>query len=502
MSFSARALRLGLCGLASLVGSCDSLYGQFGVDNPSNCVVNSGLCQAPDQACNPVTRDCEPAIIVSAIDPPAAATRGGELATLTGQRFTPELRVRIGDREVGSVTLISDRSLSFVVPQGASPGGPVTIEVSHPAGQTQRRTDLFRYYDEAQLSAPQPVTLPFTPKYFRVADFNRDSRPDVLLTDSFASGVVVLLGQGDGSFAAPVTSSFSGRAYGLGVGDCNNDGFLDIAVSLTGPTNTVEVALGNGDGSFRTAIPVTVQMTIGAIALGDFDGDSRADLAAVDDLKLRIWRSNGDGTFATPSTDMALSYQSFGSSGRLLTADLDGDTRLDLVAVNGRDFSFPLLFGQGNGTFSEVASPIYGGTVNGAVVGDGNGDGMLDVLTTHAQADGPVALTLQGSGRAFKLPMPFVTPNNITNHEIVDLNGDRAAEVLAFSNFGTAGAFVILHGIGAGRFAAPRTYSLPAYPQVMITGQFDADTRPDVLIAHRGSSGSGNFYSVLRNVTP
>ena len=64
--------------------------------------MNSALCQAPDQACNPVTRECEPAIVISAIDPPVSSVLGGELATLTGQRFTPELRVRVGGREVTS----------------------------------------------------------------------------------------------------------------------------------------------------------------------------------------------------------------------------------------------------------------------------------------------------------------------------------------------------------------------------------------------------------------
>lgn len=502
MSILSRARCLGIFGLFSLLSSCDSLYGQFGVDNPQNCVVNSALCQAPDQACNPVTHDCEPAIVLSAIDPPASATTGGEIATLTGQRFTPELRVRVGDRDVGPITFVSDRSLSFVVPAGASPGGPVVIEVSHPAGQTQGRADLFRYYDNAQFSSSQPVTLPITAKYARFADFNRDGRQDVALSDAFSSDVVVLLSQGDGTFQAPVVTSFSGRAFALAAGDANGDGYADIAVSLTGPTSTIEVALGNGDGSFRTAVPVTVQATLGAIALGDFDSDGRADLAAADDQRLRVWHSNGDGSFAATSTDMTLSYQSFSASGRMWAADLDGDKRLDLVAINGRDLSYPVLFGAGNGTFSETASPIYAGTPSSVAVGDSMGDGLLDILTPIAQTSAPIALSLQGSGRSFKLPTAYVTPNNLTGSELVDLNGDRVAEILAFSSLGTMGAFVILHGVSAGRYAAARPYSLPPFPQALITAQLDGDARPDVLIAHRSSSGSGNFYSVLRNVTP
>lgn len=502
MSLSSRALRLGATFGLSLLSSCESLYGGFGVDNPGNCVVNSALCQAPDQACNPVTRECEPAIVITDIDPPVASVQGGELVQLGGQRFTPELRVRVGGREVTSLRVSSDRILSFVLPPGTSPAGPASIEVSHPAGQTQRRDDLFRYYEDVQLMAGQPVALPFSPKYARVADFNADGRQDIVLSDAFGAGVVVLLGQGDGGFAAPLASSFSGRAYALAVGDVNGDGFPDVAVTLTGPTSTIEVALGNGDGTLRTPVSVTTQTTLGALGLGDFDGDRRADLVAADDLKLRFWHSNGDGSFSTPSTDMPLSYQSFGASGRLWVADLDGDSALDILAINGRDFSYPVLFGQGNGTFSESAGPLYVGSPTLACVGDSDGDGLLDILTPLSQVNNSIALSRQGPVRAFKQPTSYVAPNNLTGCELRDLNGDGVSDMVAFSSLGTAGALATLHGLGAGRFATARSYTLPPFPQVAITAQLDGDQRPDLLVAHRGASGSGNFYTVFRNATP
>lgn len=500
MSTFSRARSLGLAGLVSLLGSCESLYGQFGVDNPQNCVVNSALCQAPDQACNPLTRECEPAIVISSIEPPAASVRGGDLATLTGLRFTPELRLRLGDREVGTVTVSSPSSLSFVVPPGPSPAGPVVIEVSHPAGQTQRRAGLFRYYEDVQLTAADPVSLPFTPKYARLSDFNRDGRSDVVLSDAFSSDVIVLLGGGDGSFQAPRLSTFSGRAFALATGDVDGDGSPDIAVSLTGPTGSIEVALGNGDGSFRTPVALATQTTVSGIAFGDFDEDGRADLVALDNQALRLWHSNGDGSFAAPSS-LPLAYQGF-TSARVVVADLDGDKHQDLVALNARDFNFPVLFGNGDGTFSEAQSPIYPGAPTGLALADCDGDGRLDILTPLSLGSTPVALTLQGGGRSFKQPSTFAGPSNLTLSELRDLNGDGVADIAVFNNQGTSGAFAILHGLGGGRFAPSRPYSLPPFPQLMLTAQLDGDSRPEVFVAHRGSSGSGNFYTVFRNVTP
>ena len=98
--------------------------------------------------------------------------------------------------------------------------------------------------------------------------------------------------------------------------------------------------------------------------------------------------------------------------------------------------------------------------------------------------------------------MSYVTPINPTGCELRDLNSDGVVDLLAFSNFGTAGGHGHPARPGAGRFAKARSYTMPPFPQLVITAQLDGDQRPDLLVMHRGASGAGNFYSVFRNVTP
>ena len=488
------SLALSLC-------SCESLYGGFFVDNDRNCVVNQALCSVPDQACNTRTRECEPAIFLESVDPPAVPTTGGDLLTISGQRFSSDLRVRIGDVDAGPVTLISDRSLTVVAPVRTGAAGPASIELVHPAGQTTRKDGLLRYYEPVRLGPPQSVALSFTPRHVRSIDLNRDGRADLVMTDSYSQNVFTFLAKGDGTLAAPVMTALSSRAYGLGVGDVNGDGTIDIAVSTSGPTNTIEVALGNSDGTFGSSSSIVTALTLGAFALGDVDSDGKADLVAIDDLNLRVWRGKGDGTFAA-SQDTLLTHQSFGVSGRMLLQDINGDALLDIVALNGRDLYFPILFGDGQGGFRETLSQIFSSSPNSVSIGAVNADGLADLAVGLSGFTIPGSLLLQSAGGSFGQPMNLAGPKILSAIQISDMNSDGVTDAVLFSSNGSNGALAILHGILPARFALPVTFPLPTLPSVMMLMQLDSDSKPDLFVIHRGPGTVGDFYSVLLNVTP
>lgn len=487
--------------VCSLCG-CEALYGGYSVGNSNNCVVNQALCQAPDQACNPQTRECEPAILLDAVDPPAAATPGGEILSLSGQRFSADLKVRIGGIDAGPVTLLSDRSLRVVAPPSGDQRGSVAVEILHPAGQTVRKEGLFRYYELTRLGTPQPVALPFAPRHVRSADINQDGRVDLVATDGFSSSIFALLGQGDGRLSAPIATALSARAFGLSLGDVNGDGKTDLAISQTGPMGSIEVALGAGDGTFASSTQVTTQTTVGGFALGDMNSDGKADLVVADDLRLRLFISQGNGTFAAVSQDTALAYQSFRASALVGLHDLNGDASLDVLALNGFDLNFPILTGNGSGAFSERASPIFPSSPNVFSIGDANADGLPDVLVGLGASEPGAALMLQAADRSFRQPLPLSGPRSLSVVEIRDMNGDGVADVVLFSSSMNNGTLSILHGISPARYAAPTTYSVPPFPSLVMALPLSKNPRPELFVVHRGAGGSGNFYSVLSNVTP
>ncbi|HEY6801032.1 MAG TPA: VCBS repeat-containing protein, partial [Agromyces sp.] len=116
------------------------------------------------------------------------------------------------------------------------------------------------------------------------ADFDGDGRLDFAYASSRpgtgTNGVVVVLGSGDGTFAAPVgyeTTPDGGPAQ-LVAADLDGDGVLDLAVANFNAPGSFSVLLGKGDGSFAAPVEVGTFDTPFSIAAGDPDGDGDIDL--------------------------------------------------------------------------------------------------------------------------------------------------------------------------------------------------------------------------------
>jgi hypothetical protein len=118
-----------------------------------------------------------------------------------------------------------------------------------------------------------------------VADVNRDGRPDIVLAIDDSSGTTtlnVLINNGDGTFAPKVSYDEIMLGSAVTVADLNGDGWPDIALAaLADSQGTVLVLLNNGDGTFATPIPFPVGAILASISVADVNGDGRPDLVTV-----------------------------------------------------------------------------------------------------------------------------------------------------------------------------------------------------------------------------
>jgi hypothetical protein len=114
-----------------------------------------------------------------------------------------------------------------------------------------------------------------------VGDFNGDHKPDLIVhyNNGTCRSVAVLLGNGDGTFQLPPIDTFpSIYPAGLGIGDFDGDGKLDVAVAEQfAMTSQVEILTGNGDGSFLLGKTYAVDSEPDAITVADLRNNGKLD---------------------------------------------------------------------------------------------------------------------------------------------------------------------------------------------------------------------------------
>src|SRR5712664_1006489 len=164
-----------------------------------------------------------------------------------------------------------------------------------------------------QIAPQTPLFIPQTeyvagskngPSGIAVGDFNGDGKLDLAVVNFGDWNIYVLLGNGDGTFQVARSVYFAsggGFPWYVVAADFNGDGKLDLAVSNYGD-NSLSVLLGNGDGTFQAPLTTPVGTNPAQVTVGDFNGDGKLDLAvsSVANNTVAVLLGNGDGTFLPP----------------------------------------------------------------------------------------------------------------------------------------------------------------------------------------------------------
>lgn len=340
-------------------------------------------------------------------------------------------------------------------------------------------------------SAPQEFDVGSNPLSVVVADFNGDGKLDMASANYFSNDVSVLLGNGDGTFQAQRSAAAGNNPYALVAADFNGDGKADLAVTHINNTNpSLSVLLGNGDGSFQAPLTVGAQLSVISVAVGDFNSDGKADLA-LSGRHAGVLLGNGDGTFQalrTVNTEQGVTS--------VAVADFNGDGKADL-AMGGTGVG--VCLGNGDGTFQAENHYGYESTLSIAV-GDFNGDGRADLVAATADFytnDNVVARVQLGNGDG-----TFQSERDVFGYQtfveslaVGDFDGDGKTDVaLGYSG-------VSVHtGNGDGTF---ENYVTPVGYQAgemrsIATGDFNGDGRLDIAFVDQ----IHNKLGVMLNLSP
>ena len=124
-------------------------------------------------------------------------------------------------------------------------------------------------------ASPKSYPVGISPAAIAIADFNGDGKLDIAVANSGSASVSILLGNGDGTFKGAVNAPAGPSPQSLAIGDFNGDHKLDLIVVNPGDlTNNrpgvVNLLLGNGDGSFRAPVQILASQFPISVAVGDF----------------------------------------------------------------------------------------------------------------------------------------------------------------------------------------------------------------------------------------
>ena len=133
------------------------------------------------------------------------------------------------------------------------------------------------------------------------------------------------------------------------MGDLNSDSRPDLVVANSG-ANTISVLLnttaaGSASATFATNRIFSVGLSPYGVAIADVDGDGKTDIIVANNggNSISLLRSTTAAGAGVPSFAVQQVFSVGGGPTALAVVDLNGDGHLDLVSANGADSTVSLL---------------------------------------------------------------------------------------------------------------------------------------------------------------
>lgn len=360
----------------------------------------------------------------------------------------------------------------------------VICAASGPASLHVLRNDGLGRYDETSVTtlASSSITAVGNGASIVLEDLDGDGHLDVaaaLPTDR----VAVLLGNGDGTFAAPNYVAVSGALASLSGGDVDGDGDVDLVLRRT--QDATAAVLLNAGGTFQIAATWSIGPNSNGLALGDVDGDGRADAVTAHASgglglavsSITVHRGLGGPTITSNSLPVRLG----GPYAGVTLGDVDLDGLLDIVAPATNDLELDLYRGLGAGGFGAVESFATVGSPTSVKVADVDADGRQDLVAT-ASFLSPMSVLLGQPGGTFAAAAGYASTHRAWEAEVGDIDGDGIVDVVATDL--NAGAIMTIRGLGAGTFESRIDVVGEPDAASFFAADLDFDGRADLLTLH------------------
>ncbi|CAM2707178.1 unnamed protein product [Rotaria socialis] len=354
------------------------------------------------------------------------------------------------------------------------------------------------------------------PMVAAIGDINNDNRSDIIIANSGVDSIGILFGYDYATFESYQNCSDNNtlRPEGIITADFNNDGYLDIAVTLF-QSNSISILLGYGNGSFELMKTISTGLNSQPYTLTayDFNKDGSLDIAVVNSgtQEILILRGYGNGTFLNATRYPTENVSSLTS---IISADINNDNHVDMIVSNYYMDSIDILFGRGNFTFDSIATYSIGSPAapQSVAVADFDNDSQLDIVVANHGANtvtvflgyvkgnftsqisystvifdiNNVGILLGYGNGSFSNVTTYSTGDGSAPHFIGagDFNNDSILDIAVVNN-GNNG-FVVLFGFGDGSFLCGNFYGTgqASAPWALAIGDFNEDNQLDIAVTN------------------